>query len=407
MEKYDIAIAGGGIGGSALARCMAAAGARVLLLEMETEFKDRVRGEVLVPWGVAEAKALGMLGILLDAGARELHWLDQYMGPQQIEHRDFVSTTPSRTPVLTIFHPRMQQALLDAAIASGVTVRRGAIVNSALSGVLPQLTCSINGHSETIAARLIVVADGRGSRLRSQAGFEVKRETHSLCIAGVLLESVSVPAGTFHMFTNPALGEISVFAPQGNSRARVYLCFWREAKRKFQGSGDLARLIADLEWTGVARQYFATAKQAGPLATFEGADHWTEHPYRDGIALLGDAAACSDPAWGQGLSLTLRGARVMRDALLRNPDWNAAAHEYAAEVDCYYGKVRTVAAWLREFFLVQGEEADGRRAHALPLIGQDATRVPDLLFSGPDIPLAENARERFFGEDQYSSAAAV
>jgi hypothetical protein len=33
------------------------------------------------------------------------------------------------------------------------------------------------------------------------------------------------------------------------------------------------------------------------------------------------------------------------------------------------------------------------------LIGQDPTRVPDLLFSGPEISLASDARARFFGED--------
>ena len=46
----------GGFGGAALAKVMAERGARVLVLESETHSKDRVRGEVLVPWGVVEAK---------------------------------------------------------------------------------------------------------------------------------------------------------------------------------------------------------------------------------------------------------------------------------------------------------------------------------------------------------------
>jgi 2-polyprenyl-6-methoxyphenol hydroxylase-like FAD-dependent oxidoreductase len=44
-----------------------------------------------------------------------------------------------------------------------------------------------------------------------------------------------------------------------------------------------------------------------------------EHPYRDGIALIGDAAA-SDPAYGQGMSLTLRDARVLREYLVTTED---------------------------------------------------------------------------------------
>jgi hypothetical protein len=32
----------------------------VTVLEQQTKYHDRVRGEVLVPWGVAEAEELGM-----------------------------------------------------------------------------------------------------------------------------------------------------------------------------------------------------------------------------------------------------------------------------------------------------------------------------------------------------------
>ena len=40
-----------------------------------------------------------------------------------------------------------------------------------------------------------------------------------------------------------------------------------------------------------------------------------EHPYRNGIALIGDAAATSDPTLGEGLSLTLRDPRRLHDSL--------------------------------------------------------------------------------------------
>ena len=44
---YDIITVGGGLGGSSLARVMADHGARVLVLERETRFRDRVRGEAI------------------------------------------------------------------------------------------------------------------------------------------------------------------------------------------------------------------------------------------------------------------------------------------------------------------------------------------------------------------------
>lgn len=61
---YDIVTVGGGVGGASFARGMAASGRRVLVLERETQFKDRVRGEWLSPWGVEETRLLA--GVLLD-----------------------------------------------------------------------------------------------------------------------------------------------------------------------------------------------------------------------------------------------------------------------------------------------------------------------------------------------------
>ena len=61
---YDIITVGGGLGGAALAKAMAEHGARVLVLEREKQFKDRVRGENIAPWGVAETQALGLYDLL-------------------------------------------------------------------------------------------------------------------------------------------------------------------------------------------------------------------------------------------------------------------------------------------------------------------------------------------------------
>src|SRR5579864_2094732 len=72
MEPYDLIIVGGGIGGSALATVMARAGKRVLLLERSDVFEDRVRGEWIAPWGVAEAQRLGLYELLKSVGGHHL-----------------------------------------------------------------------------------------------------------------------------------------------------------------------------------------------------------------------------------------------------------------------------------------------------------------------------------------------
>ena len=44
-KVFDVVTVGGGMAASALAIAMARSGARVLVLEKETKFRDRVRGE--------------------------------------------------------------------------------------------------------------------------------------------------------------------------------------------------------------------------------------------------------------------------------------------------------------------------------------------------------------------------
>jgi len=63
-------IVGAGIGGAALANALAGDGLDVLTLEQSETYEDRVRGEAMVPWVVAEARELGVEQVLLDAGAR-------------------------------------------------------------------------------------------------------------------------------------------------------------------------------------------------------------------------------------------------------------------------------------------------------------------------------------------------
>jgi choline dehydrogenase-like flavoprotein len=103
-QSYDIITVGGGIGASALAKVMAERGAKVLVLEKEQRFKDRVRGEGLVPWGVAEARELGILELLRASCGHEVPLVEGGMGP-----RDLTSTTPQRLPCLSFAHQEMQE----------------------------------------------------------------------------------------------------------------------------------------------------------------------------------------------------------------------------------------------------------------------------------------------------------
>ena len=397
-SEYDIVTIGGGLAGAALAHAMARNGARVLVLEREEKFKDRVRGEGMSTWGTAEARELGLYDFLLSVG-NELHWWDFYFGSQRAFHRNLPDTTPQGCAMLTFFHPDMQEVLLQAACDAGAKVQRNALVRSVVPGAPARVVYEEGGTTNEATCRLAVGADGRRSLVRRWAGFEVQREPEFLFVTGVLLDDVDVDDQTLRMDMNLATGIMSFMNPQGNGRVRAYLVSRKDARLRLDGDAVAPRFIHESVKTGVPHEVLDRARAAGPIATFAGADTWVDHPCCEGVALIGDAAAASDPSWGQGLSLTLRDVRVLRDMLISNDDWQRASHAYAEDHDRYYRVCHTVNNWLSDLFYTPGVEADAVRARALPLLAQDPTRIPDTNFSGPDIELNDFSRSRLFAED--------
>ncbi len=393
-DTYDIITIGGGLGSSALAKVMAEAGKRVLVLEREREFKDRVRGEYMTPWGVAEARELGIYNLIRETCGTDAPFVDLGFGP-----RELVSTTPQKLPALGFCHPEMQEVVLNAAEEAGAEVRRGVTVTEINPGPTPSVTVQSETETREIKARLVVAADGRTSLARKKAGFQVTEAPQPFFFAGLLLADMTVPEGHAYLLFNPAMGMETAITPVGRGRSRTYVAYQEGAEFRLQGNENVSRFIAEAKRADSVAAYYDGARAIGPLASFRCGDFWVDHPYKDGIALIGDAAATSDPAFGQGLSLTVRDVRVLRDHLLETDDWDAAGHAYAAEHDAYFGVMRKVEDWFRTLFLAQGPEADGKRARALPLIAEDLTRVPDHLFSGPELPADETVRRRFFGEE--------
>jgi tRNA A-37 threonylcarbamoyl transferase component Bud32 len=256
------------------------------------------------------------------------------------------------------------------------------------------LNALIDAQGQPVAA-----ADGRTSMARKKVGFEVTEAPQPFLFAGLLLADMTAPEGQAYLLFNPAMGMETAITPVGRGRSRTHVAYQDGAEFRLQGNENISRFIEEAKRAESVAAYYEGARAIGPLASFRCGDFWADHPYKDGIALIGDAAATSDPAFGQGLSQTVRDVRVLRDHLLATDDWDAAGHAYAAEHDGYYATMRKVEDWFRSLFLEQGPDADSRRARALPLIAEDQTRVPDHFFSGPDLPADETVRRSFFGED--------
>ena len=244
----------------------------------------------------------------------------------------------------------------------------------------------------------MVGADGRDSRTRTWGGFDVSRNPALTFCAGVLFDNMAAPDDTAHLYRGFE-GLSALLFPQGSGRVRGYVCYPQSWGQRLSGSADIQRFI---DWSidaGTPAWFFQGANQAGPLASFDSATTWVEHPYREHVALIGDAAAATDPIWGQGLSFIMRDVRVLRDQLLGNEDWVGAGHAYAEEHDKYFTVYHTVQCWFEQLLVATGPEADARRTQALPLWRTDPSRRLDTFSSGPDHTIDESIRRRFFGEE--------
>lgn len=396
--SYDAIVVGGGMAGSVLADQLARAGRDVLVLERETRFKDRVRGENMLPWGVAAAKRLGVHDELVRAGGHTSPNLVMMTMGQLGPPRDMRVTTPGGDAMLNMYHPDLQETLLARAASAGAEVMRGAIVLEVEAGPdrLPAVTFEYKGLRQTLSSRIVVGADGRASLMRSWAGFAVQRNPDLLTIAGTLLSGTDVPDDSTYLCMGPGIA--SFWAPLGQRRSRVYFIYPGVAgRRSLSGKTKVAEFVQAVQSVGVPRDWLANAEADGPLAEFDGADRWVETPARHGVALVGDAAASSDPSWGSGLSLTLLDVEHLANALRATDDWDAALAQYAREHDDYYGALHRILSWMTELVWSAGPEADDRRARVFPRMMTDPRGFPDAAGQGPFGPSDETARRLILG----------
>ena len=397
---YDVVIIGGGLGGATLARALASQGIRVLVLEREKIFRDRVRGELIHPWGVAEARTLGLYELLKQTCGYEVRFRDNHViGLPPAKPRDLVATSPHQVGSLHFYHPEMQEVLLTAAARAGAVVLRGVSAMEVVPGSAPGVRVQQDKGEYTYYARLVVGADGRSSACRKWAGLTVQRDPERMVMAGVLFTGLSASDQAYHIFAKPSCNEVALQIPLGGTRFRCYHAFYQQdGRRRLSGREAVADFVEANVNAGAPREWFDQVEVAGPLASFDCAEVWVNHPYRAGVTLVGDAAATSDPTFGCGQSLTLRDVRVLSNLLLTEENWEAASHAYAAEHDRYFSSLHKILGWMTELLYEPGPAATSRREKAFVWLAEDPRRIPDIVGLGPEAPSDESAYLNLFGE---------
>jgi hypothetical protein len=205
-SDFDLLVIGGGLAGASLATVLAREGASVLVVEREGVYRDRVRGEVIAPWGCAEAKRLGLFELLLDGCGREVPKLVYHLDGVATPTIDLRSAQPHCEPSLAFRHAEMQEVMITEATSAGATVWRPAKLAALTPGDAPAAEIAVDGTLRTVRARLIVGADGRDSLVAHLAGFERLRDPDELLAAGLLVQGEMDTQGGIHFLFGPGAG---------------------------------------------------------------------------------------------------------------------------------------------------------------------------------------------------------
>jgi menaquinone-9 beta-reductase len=388
-DVTDVVVVGGGIGGASLACALAREGLDVTVLEATLEYEDRVRGESLQPWGVKEARDLGVEDALLAAGAHTAPVWKQYLEtggePAEIPVGMLVPEVPG---TLNLRHPDACQSLVDAATDAGATVARGARDVKLTNGGSPTVAYTTNGSAREVQTSLVVGADGRASTVRKQAGITLERQPAMSYIAGLLVDGLDVPDD--HDVIAEADDFFFVMFHQGGGRARVYLVPGVSGRHRFSGRDGTTRFLkacaqaqAAYPWSDLV----SAGTPAGPCATYPGDDTWTDAPYADGVVLVGDAAGHNDPIIGQGLAIAMRDARIVRDLVLDGGRDARAFAPYGEERLRRMERLRFIADVVS---VTQAEDAENTSARRALVAEKMAAMEPEIFglligaFAGPE-----------------------
>lgn len=401
MERsVDVVIVGGGIAGSAIAAVVAACGRSVLVLERQTEYKDRVRGETMMPWGVVEMRRLGVEDVLVDAGGgftTTIHGYDEVLTPEEA----LASAAP-----LGLFadgvpgffncgHPQACEALAQHAAQVGATVVRGVGDVDVTLGDSPTVAYTVEGHTEVVGCRFVVGADGRQSVVRKAMGLDLQQVESKAMLGGMLVEGVD--GGEVNVLGTKDDQHYLVF-PRPNGYARIYSA--RMTDDPVAAGADRAERFLEPFRNGCfpGSEAYGNAVPAGPCAFYPGVDAWTDLPLSfRGSVLVGDAAGWSDPIIGQGLSIAMRDARTVAE-ILCGDDWSPTAFAgYTGERSERMRRIRFLGHLDTELRCTFTEAGRRRRRAFFDGYLTDPSLFNFVLglLGGPEIPEAETFTPEF------------
>ncbi len=360
--EFDVAIIGGGPGGTSAAIRLRQFGFRVLLVEKDLFPREKLCGEFLSPEVGRLAAELGLESELLDAAPARINLVRLHL------HGEPPVEMPLPAPALGLSRASLDHMLLRHAMRLGAVVLERTTAESVRrcpSGEFSLVYRRYGGWEQAVV-RAVICAAGRWSRWSPQARRACPERKLALSMSkgrrgglsrrpwarmpyafNAHYESSIARANTLdlHFFPGGYCGLSHVEGGRANLCCLIENHLLREVAKA--GADPSALLLRQPTLAGqllggkrVSRFLFA-----GPLVL------GLRKPVHDSMLMVGDSAGCIDPFTGDGISIALHSgliaARALEPALRSKCSLESALEEYARAYDRAFRRQFLWARWLR------------------------------------------------------------
>lgn len=329
---WDVVVVGAGPAGALAAHGLASRGVRVLLVEQRLFPRWKVCGACLSPQALAALKTAGLGDLVAAQGGLPLERL-------QLGVAGLVSPLALGAGRI-LSRSRLDQALLEAAVAVGATVLTGtrAVLGAAATGLEPDREVVLQKGTArwSVSAKVVLIAAGLSHRaIDNEAEISTSIEPHSRVGAGCVLpgEAAELAPGVLQMAVGQGgyvglvrveSGEINLACAfdrpmLGSVGGAALLC------QKILAEAGFATLpgLKEAAWQLTA----ALSRRTTPLAGHR-------------LLLLGDAAGYVEPFTGEGMGWALTSSLAALPLVLRGlehwdgaieTEWRRLHHRWVAQ----------------------------------------------------------------------------